>query len=303
MRLVAPSAESSSRPARVRASWIVALGLVVGLAPGSAAGFTITDGSWIIGTAIYEYSGTLDHTGFVDPNAGFEEPGNGCDETSCFYEESDWFPLSGALEGSGSVMADVDGLSFHFGTAALMDGDFNGGHARGVLDVTLGDTIILDGPVGTTSFVTVHWLLEGNFHVGSESAHLGALGGAISMDLDIPGGDIPADPSLEGSYAQQGSFDVPLSPLAPSGSFEIHIASECRTPPGGFPVGCSFTDNTLTITSVLLPDGSTPESQGMSLGFASGVPSPNLAVPGPGASVLLIAGLGGALAFGLRRPR
>jgi hypothetical protein len=55
-------------------------------------------------------------------------------------------------------------------------------------------------------------------------------------------------------------------------------------------IATSDASHTLSIESILLPDGTTPESQGMSLAFESGIASPNLrGVPEPGGMALALA--------------
>jgi hypothetical protein len=59
--------------------------------------------------------------------------------------------------------------------------------------------------------------------------------------------------------------------------------------------------DTMSLESILLPDGTTPESHGYQLEFDSGLPSPNLTVPEP--STLVLLGIGAFGLFAWRRRR
>ncbi|MCC7336826.1 MAG: PEP-CTERM sorting domain-containing protein [Pirellulaceae bacterium] len=142
-------------------------------------------------------------------------------------------------------------------------------------------------PFALEFFVTAE--LSGNVSL-SDGGNIGRFGsaGTLSLDTGLQGVvygktftalDTTFTPFFQGTLAvdSQGSFR-----LAPSAQVGLTIISDFGTLGFG---------NTFKYTSILMPDGTTPESHGWRLEFESGMQSPNLvAVPEPSRVTLLVIG-------------
>ena len=135
---------------------------------------------------------------------------------------------------------------------------------------------------GTVTVGTSSWH-DGYFWLGENHINYGEYG---YLFVTAPGVH-PIDITLTTSV-----------PVSPTGSFLVNYAVTLET---WGRVGTTKGDffNTLTFDSILLPNGQTPESQGMTITFASGAISPN--VPEP--SSTLLGALGGAGLPGFWRRR
>lgn len=132
------------------------------------------------------------------------------------------------------------------------------------------------------SYTTHTGYLDATVTVGTNSFHDGALNfGSIVInslgDLFFPDA---------GEYV----IHMPLSvtvPVSATGSFPVNML--IRSESWGR-VGMTFGDfsHTFALTSILLPNGNTPESEGWTLSFDDGAISPN--VPEPSTLVLLVVG-------------
>lgn len=142
-------------------------------------------------------------------------------------------------------------------------------------------------PFATEFVVTAE--LSGNVSL-SDGGNFGSMGAAGRLELNtgleavvygksFTALDTTFTPNFTGRLAvdSQGGFK-----LAPSMSLGLNIISD---------FGALNFGNTFKYTSILMPDGTTPESHGWRLDFESGMQSPNLvAVPEPSSMTLLAIG-------------
>jgi hypothetical protein len=86
------------------------------------------------------------------------------------------------------------------------------------------------------------------------------------------------------------------------GAWGLAYSVDAKANPGGETVINGGDPPTFSFLSVTLPDGNTPESEGFTLSFQSGIPSPNLpSVPEPSSFVLACIGAIALLGYGWRR--
>ena len=183
------------------------------------------------------------------------------------YEE-----LGGGLFGTveASALASVSGWSTHFATFAQSDNNINA-TAQASLSIESTDSVAITG--GSPPGLIYRYVLSGFVQIApfeSRAAHIGTLiVNGYDIDLSVPG------PILYANQLERAVFDVPvaLSPVVTPVSTQV--VSECTTLSQDGLCLASFS-STLTLSAVFLPDGSTPESQGMTLSFDSGLTSPNL---------------------------
>jgi hypothetical protein len=155
------------------------------------------------------------------------------------------------------------------------------------------------GPGPYPAFLTETGYLTGVVKIGINSFHDGSLNFGTS---GIP----PLD---ELFFTDTGTYPVnfPLSttvPVSATGSFPINFSFHSES---WGRVGVTSGDfaHTLEVTSLLLPSGETPESQGWTLSFDDGAGSPNApvtpGVPEPASLTLLGIGTVGIIVYVWRR--
>jgi hypothetical protein len=103
-------------------------------------------------------------------------------------------------------------------------------------------------------------------------------------------------------YEFTGTFDA-LARLTSQGTYDFNVAlTATADTAGGFALSAGL--NTLSLVAVTLPDGNTPESEGLVLTFDSGLLSPNAsAVPEPTSLTLLSIGAACTIGYGWRSSR
>lgn len=97
--------------------------------------------------------------------------------------------------------------------------------------------------------------------------------------VSLTGGGVFSDTA--GLFGVDSLVDFHIPITGNTGAYTAYLRAVANAQQGE--TADSLFSNTATLTQILLPDGTTPESQGMTLTFASGMISPNVAaVPEPG---------------------
>jgi hypothetical protein len=210
-----------------------------------------------------------------------------------FTNTTTLFPFSGHVETKASLSG--GDWQFHLSTSSeVTNVAISGGELiEATAEIAVNRVGQFAGPGPFPSSVTQTGYLVGNVIVGTNSLHDGALiFGSFAIN------------SLEDLFfpdAGEYPIDIPLSvsvPVSASGSFPVTM--RIRSESWGR-VGLTSADfsHTFALTSILLPNGNTPESEGWSLSFDDGAISPN--VPEPSTSVLLTIGVVVCLISSVRR--
>jgi laminin B (domain IV) len=177
--------------------------------------------------------------------------------------------------GFGSVQAlasaSIDGWSTHFDTFAKSDNTV-GALSRAILTVDQSDTVAVTRGTPPPSLI-LRFLLTGFVGIGpgdGDGDHVGSLKvNGASYDLSVPG------PIADPNESVQALIDV-LIPLTDTPTpLSVQVQSDCAALSQAGLCHADF-DSTLRLVKILLPNGQTPESQGMGLQFGSGLSSPNL---------------------------
>ena len=97
-----------------------------------------------------------------------------------------------------------------------------------------------------------------------------------ASDQILPHGGINGGPPWGVENSQSHAFDgvVELGKYGGTGSFNFTLTATAKAS-----YSSTYTRATMTMQSLLLPDGFTPESEGWEVVFGSGMLSPNVAVP------------------------
>ncbi len=174
----------------------------------------------------------------------------------------------------------------------------------------------------------------GNFLVEmTDSFHLVAMDPKISI---LPGTNLSFKAYLDGTYSNSGLGGFGVGGYASGGDsngvFGVNVSGKIGTISlgsefqatldsqlsGSYYLGLEAywqlysgthsadLDHTLQITSITLPDGTTPEQDGYKIVFDSGRLSPNIspnAVPEPSTLTLFVVGLAGMLGYGWSRRK
>ncbi len=175
------------------------------------------------------------------------------------YSTAHWYDSFSITHNNNQIIPDY--LQFTLSVDGIMDlfanNDFNGiGRSSSSVTVTGGNNSAIAS-------------LDVNAASGIDQAIFTTTG-----DWDFA--NIDDDPVFEGQYSFSADITVGENNLVGSGSVNYGLTT------GAFALnGYAISDffNTLNLVSVLLPDGTTPESQGYTLSFESGMLSPNFSPP------------------------
>ncbi len=200
-----------------------------------------------------------------------------------FTNRTTAFPFSGYVE-TKALLEETGDWQFHMTTSSeVTNVVISGGElVEASAEISVSRTGQLAGQATFPASVTHTGYLYGGVTVGTNSLHDGALiFGLLAIN---PLGD------LFFSSAGDHLVYIPLTvtvPVSATGSFPVNM--RIRSESWGR-VGMTFGDfsHTFALTSILLPNGNTPESEGYSLSFDDGATSPN--VPEPSTLVLLAFG-------------
>jgi hypothetical protein len=183
------------------------------------------------------------------------------------------------------------------------------------------DTVSINGP-NPPSFVNLHFhysadippttpVSNGQDSIYDFSANASSLiDGEAGVDIQIKNGAYNPEESVIGSGIDSLSItpehiDVSFHLAVPNGTtFNDSLTLEYLPPTKGEAFGID--PLTGQLTSITLPDGNTPESEGYVVTFDSGMASPNIspsAVPEPSTLTLLGIGVAGLAGYGWRRRR
>ena len=214
----------------------------------------------------------------------------------------------GSAQASGDYHVSGEDLSLRATTNVVASGErevnetFYGAAASTRATITWFDSITVQGdaplPFGV---VFLNWQIDGTFSgTVDQSGRFASSSGWV--EFDVPTSD---DPIVEATRSMNWNDEV-LTITGPQQVSRIVSFSQVLETSGATPVEAVFTINAFTnggtmsaqfggtakLSSITFEDGTTPESHGFAISFASGTNSPN-AVPEPSSTVLAILVVGG----------